>query len=67
MNADVAISPHGSIVLFDLLTPAAECWVEEHVDPDAEWFGRALVVEHRYTEDLVRGILNDGLTITRVR
>lgn len=28
MSVDVTISRQGSIVLFDLLTPAAEWWVE---------------------------------------
>ncbi len=63
MNADVAISPHGSIVLFDLLTPAAEWWVEEHVDPDAQWFAGRLVVEHRYAGDLVAGLQQHGLLV----
>lgn len=63
MNADVAISSHGSIVLFDLLTPAAQWWAKEHVDPDAQWFGGALVVEHRYVEDLASGMGGDGLLV----
>jgi hypothetical protein len=63
MNADVRISPHGSILLFDLLTPDAESWVEEHVDPDAQWFGGALAVEHRYAADLAVAIHADGLRV----
>ena len=65
MNADVAISPQGTIVLFDLLTPAAEWWVEEHVDPEAEWFSGALVVEHRYADNLAAAMAGDGLRVVR--
>ncbi len=52
-------------MLFDLLTPAAEWWVEEHVDPEAQWFAGALVVEHRYAYDLARGMAGDGLHVVR--
>jgi hypothetical protein len=63
MNADVLVSPQGSIVLFDLLSAAAEGWVEEHIDPDAQWFGGALVVEHRYAGDLALALERDGLAV----
>ena len=67
MNADVVISPEGTIVLFHLLSPAAEWWVAEHVEADAQWFAGALVVEHRYACDLVSGMADGGLQLRVVR
>jgi hypothetical protein len=32
----------------------------EHVEPDATWFGHALVVEHRYSGDLAVGMVGDS-------
>jgi hypothetical protein len=29
------------------LTLRAKEWIDEHVQEDAQWFGHALVVEHR--------------------
>lgn len=64
MNADVVIAPEGSIVLFHLLSPAAEWWVKEHVEADAQWFFGALVVEHRYAVALANGMAGDGLHVS---
>jgi len=48
MRFDFELSGHGTVYLFQPLTPAARAWVEEHLPPDATWFGGAVVVEHRY-------------------
>jgi hypothetical protein len=34
-----------------------------YVQPDATWYGNALVVEHRYAWALVGGMNDAGLTI----
>ena len=60
---DVKVENHGTLFLFRLLTDAARDWVEAHVDPEAQWFGGALVVEHRYARDLAQGMLDDGLAV----
>lgn len=62
-GADVGISLHGTIVLFHLFTPVAERWVENHVAEDAQWFGDALAVEHRFASDLANGVSADGLRV----
>jgi hypothetical protein len=67
MNVDVVISPEGSTVLFHLRSSAAEWWVEEHVESAAQWFGGALVVEHRYAGDLASGMAADGLHVRVTR
>ena len=63
MNPDISIENHGTIFLFRLNTQAATDWVEEHVQSDAQFFGDALVVEHRYARDLATAAVADGLAV----
>jgi hypothetical protein len=64
MNSpDFSIENHGSIVLFRMNTPEASAWVSENVESDALFFGDALVVEHRYAQDLASGMQADGLVL----
>ncbi len=63
MNPDISIENHGTIFLFRLNTQAATEWVEEHVQSDAQFFGDALVVEHRYARDLAMAAVADGLAV----
>jgi hypothetical protein len=62
-TADVRVENHGTLFLFYPLTPAAEEWIAEHVSDDAQFWGPALVVEHRYARDLAAGMTGDGLTV----
>ena len=62
-RTDVAIAPEGTLSLFYLLSPAAEEWVEFNVCGDRRFFAGALVVEHRFADDLARGMSNDGLRV----
>jgi len=60
--ADVAVTNHGTLFLFDLLTPAAHEWVQKHVVGDTSWIGEdILIVEHLYAPDLADGMTADGL------
>ncbi len=61
--ADVYVSCEGSIFLFTPLTPAAEQWIAENVQPDAQWFGNALVVEWRYAAELAAAMRKAGLIL----
>ena len=60
---DFLVENHGSIFLLTPLTPAANSWVDEHIPLGALRWGGAIVVEHRYIADIVRGIQTDGLTV----
>ena len=60
---DVLVENHFSLILFRLLTPAANQWVENNVSEDAQFFGGALVVEPRYASDLIHGLIADGLAV----
>jgi hypothetical protein len=63
MNPDISIENHGTIFLFRLNTPAAAEWVSQNVQEDAQFFGDALAVEHRYAQDLAAGMQADGLVL----
>ena len=52
---DALVRNEGTIFLFSPLTSAAKQWIDENVRPNAQWFGNALVVEHRYAADLAAG------------
>ena len=58
---DFIVQNEGSIFLFTPLSAKAAQWIGEHVQPDATWFGDALVVEHRYARDLAEGMKGAGL------
>jgi hypothetical protein len=53
---DATVENHGSIYLVRPHTTDAEQWIEDNVLDDAQWFGSALIVEHRYIEALVAGM-----------
>lgn len=63
MKTDIEISNQGSIILMRPATDAGRDWISANVDPDAMWFGRSLVVEPRYAEDLIDGMRGDGLEV----
>lgn len=60
---DVQVIGCGTIFLFQPLSDAAREWINEHVQEDAQWFGDALAVEHRFACDLARGMAEDGLAL----
>jgi len=63
LTPDFYVQDGGSIFLLQPLTEAARAWVSEHIPEDAQYFGSAVVVEHRYIGNIVAGIQNDGLTV----
>jgi hypothetical protein len=60
---DVLVRNEGSIFLFCPLTPAAKQWIDENVQPDAQSFGNALVVEWRYAAELAAAMRDAGLVL----
>jgi hypothetical protein len=62
---DFVLENHGSICILRPLTPSAVAWVEEHIGPDNGFqpYFPTVVVEHRYTTDIVEGIQHDGLAV----
>jgi hypothetical protein len=62
---DFRCANHGSLFLLFSLTQHAHSWIEEHLPEDAQWFGNAVVIEHRYIWTILDGIQDAGLAVTR--
>jgi hypothetical protein len=62
---DFLCENHSSIFLLYPLSPSAQSWIEENLPSDAQWFGNAVAVEHRYIWAILEGIQSDGLVVTR--
>ena len=60
---DFTLRDEGSLFLLRPNTDEAVMWCESFVEPEAQWFGGALVVEPRYVEAIALGIVADGLEI----
>ena len=60
---DFSVENHITIVMLRPLSDAARNWVEENLPEDTQRFGNAVVVEHRFAADILRGIVNDGLKL----
>ncbi len=60
---DVLIRDEGTLFLFCPLTARAKAWIAEHVQSEAQWFGNALVVEHRFAWGLAQGMKDEGLAL----
>jgi hypothetical protein len=64
MKTDFHFHNHGSITLLEPVTRAGKAWVAEHIPSDALRWGRdSVVIEPRYADDILNGIINDGLTV----
>ena len=63
ITPDVLVHNEGTLFLFCPLTSQAKEWIDEHVQPDALWFGSALVVEHRFAWGLAQGMKDEGLAL----
>jgi hypothetical protein len=63
ITPDVLVRNEGTVFLFCPLTSQSKEWIDEHVQPDALWFGDALVVEHRFAWGLAQGMKDAGLVL----
>jgi hypothetical protein len=52
-----------TVYLLRPLSEHARQWLDQNISEDSQWFGGALVVEHRYIGAIVEGIRADGLTV----
>lgn len=59
---DFYVRNEGSIVLLTPDSDAAYDWCDEHLPEDAMRFGLSYVIEHRYADEILTGILGEGLT-----
>jgi hypothetical protein len=63
-DIDVHVRNEGAIFLFTPITPRAKQWIAANVQSEAQWFGQALVVEHRYALGLAVGMRDAGLVLS---
>ena len=63
LTLDILVQNEGTVFLFCPLTFQGKEWIDEHVQPDAVWFGSALVVEHRFAWGLAHGMKDAGLVL----
>jgi hypothetical protein len=65
-TVDFRCENHGSIfLLYPIsLSQSAQSWIEENLPKDAQRFGNAVVVEHRYIWPILEGIQNDALVVS---
>ena len=61
-GVDVEVDDQGSIILFRLVTKAAKTWWSENVSP-GQMIGGRYVVEHRYADSVIEGMMADGLNV----
>ena len=65
MAVEVAIYDYGSIVQFEPLVERAVEWFEENVQSESwQWLGGRLCVDHRYADDLARGLADSGFVLS---
>lgn len=64
-RCDVRVENHGTIVLVRPITVTGQDWCDYHMhyDHHVGVFGGAIVVEPRFVDDIVRGMINDGLVV----
>lgn len=62
-EVDIVVEDHGSICLVRPITVTGQDWTDGNIDPEAQVFGGAVVVEPRYLADLVAGMQDYGLRI----
>jgi len=63
VQVDVYVENHGSIFLVRPVSNSACDWLTENVSEESQYFGNALVVEHRYIEALIHGLQEAGLIV----
>ena len=64
---DFEVQNHGSIFLLIPQTSSARVWIDDHIGRDNGYQPHypTVLIEHRYIADIVAGIQNDGLAVSR--
>jgi hypothetical protein len=61
---DVLVRNEGTVFVFCPLTERATLWFNANVGSEPwQWFGNALVVEHRYAWGLAEGLTSEGFVV----
>ena len=60
---DLRVENHGSLFLLHGRTDEGAAFIADHAPEDAQYFGGALVIEHRYVAFWVDRALDAGLEV----
>jgi hypothetical protein len=64
VKADLMVRNEGSIFLLSAQTPQGQEWIEQNIDmEEVMTWGDAVVVEHRFIDDIIKGAEADGLLV----
>lgn len=61
---DFTLYNHGSICVLTPTSTEASKWIYENIHPEAMRWGRGVVIEPRYVEDILTGTDMAGLTVS---
>lgn len=60
---DFSVMQDGSIVLIRPMTSRADDWVKQYIQLEPwQWLGMSFGIDARFSADILRGILDSGLT-----
>lgn len=59
---DYIVRADSSLTMFYPQNDAAREWLEDHCE-EAQWLGNAMACEHRYAQDLIQYLQDDGFTV----
>ena len=62
-GVDIRVQDCGSICLLRPMTDEGKSWLVDNVDPDAQKWGDAIVCEPRFVENIVAGMIEEGLQV----
>lgn len=62
-RSDFRLQAEGTIAVLFPLTDEAATWCWHYLPADATRWGNGYVIEHRFVDDILFGIHNDGLVI----
>ena len=65
MAIDVEVTGSGTVYAMHPLTEAAQRWLDDNIGSDAIYMQGALMVEWRYVDEIIEGMLDDGLEVGR--
>jgi poly(3-hydroxyalkanoate) synthetase len=62
-NVDFVLQNEGSICILVPMTKAAQLWIDENIPDDAQRWVSGVVIEHRYVQDIINGLIAEGYTV----
>lgn len=63
MNEDFTLSDHGSVTILTALSSEGADWIDENLPDDVQMWGNGVVIEPRFVEAILDGLMTDGLTV----